>query len=49
MQLWQPESKTLWRYSDYDRLNCREAFLKEPLYEGKTFWEVEPEIEWLDE
>jgi len=25
-----------------------EAFLKEPLFDGKTFWEVEKEIEWVD-
>ncbi|WP_029067229.1 hypothetical protein [Lachnobacterium bovis] len=25
-----------------------DAFLKEPIFDGKTFWECEKEIEWVD-
>lgn len=25
-----------------------EEFLKDPIFNGKTFWEVESEIEWID-
>ena len=35
-----------------DVITCDEgvdAFLKAPMFDGKTFWEVEHEIEWLDE
>ena len=28
---------------------CVEKFLQEPLFDGKTFWEVEKEIEWVDD
>ena len=34
-----------------DVITCDEgvdAFLKAPIFDGKTFWEVEHEIEWLD-
>lgn len=27
---------------------AREALLNEPIFEGKTFWEAEREIEWLE-
>ena len=33
--------------SDYDEI--RKQFLESPIYEGKTFWDVEHEIAWLDE
>ena len=49
LQLWEPEQKNLWKYVDKDPILCRNKFLKEPLYDGKTFWEVESEIEWVDE
>ncbi len=26
----------------------RETFLKSPVWEGKTFWEVEKELAWCD-
>lgn len=28
---------------------CYEAFLNAKIFNGKTFWEAESEIEWLDE
>ena len=48
MQLWEPEEKTLWKCEKPVLLECREEFLKTPLYDGKTFWEAESEIEWVD-
>ena len=48
VQLWEPEVKTIWSYTSPDRLKCREMYLKAPIYDGKTFWEVEHEIEWVD-
>ncbi len=48
LQLWEPEVKLLWQVSGKDKQNSLSAFLKEPLFEGKTFWEVEKEIEWVD-
>lgn len=32
---------------DVDTL--REMFLKSPVFDGKTFWEVEKELAWLDD
>ena len=33
--------------SDMDRIKQR--FLESPVFEGKTFWQVEKDIAWLDE
>lgn len=48
LQLWEPECKFLWSCSHPSLSECREDFLKAPLYDGKTFWEAECEIEWVD-
>ncbi len=39
----------LWEYDDSDYQKCGDAFQKAHIFDGKTFWEVEQEIEWLDE
>ena len=31
-----------------DHQSSLEAFLKQPLFDGKRFWEAEREIEWVD-
>ncbi len=49
MQLWEPEQKIVWSYTGSSLLECREEYLKATLYDGKTFWEVEKDIEWVDE
>ncbi len=49
LQEWSPHPSTLWRIvgkSNQDSLN---AFLNEPLFDGKKFWDVEKDIEWVDE
>ena len=27
---------------------CQDAFIHAPIFDGKTFWEVEKDIEWVD-
>ena len=48
LQLWEPECRTLWQVRGKSRDESRELFLIEPFFDGKTFWEVEKEIEWVD-
>lgn len=48
LQLWEPEVKILWQVVGKDNQDSLDAFLKEPLFDGKTFWEAEKEIEWVD-
>ncbi len=48
VQLWEPQADVLWSIEGLDRQQSREAFLNEPLFEGKKFWEIEKEIEWVD-
>ncbi|AOZ95331.1 hypothetical protein [Butyrivibrio hungatei] len=48
LQLWEPQGEMLWKVEGLNRQESLEAFLKEPLFDGKTFWEVEKEIEWVD-
>ena len=49
LQLWVPEVKTLLQIAGKDNQECYEQFLKQPLFDGKTFWEIEKYIEWVDE
>ncbi len=48
LQLWEPDVKILWQIIGKENQDSLNAFLKEPLFDGKTFWEVEKEIEWVD-
>lgn len=48
LQLWEPEEKVLWKIEGLTRQESLAAFLKEPLFDGKTFWAVEKYIEWVD-
>ena len=48
LQQWEPETKTLWQISGKSNQESYEVFLKQPLFEGKTFWEIENDAEWVD-
>lgn len=48
LQQWEPEGKLLWHVEGLDHQSSLNTFLRQPLFEGKTFWEVEPQIEWVD-
>ena len=49
LQQWEPTASVLWSVQGLDRPAGLDAFLKEPLFDGKTFWECEKEMEWVDE
>lgn len=49
LQQWEPTASVLWSVKGLDRPASLDAFLKEPLFNGKTFWECEKEMEWVDE
>ena len=49
LQQWEPEAKILWEIVGKSKQDSLDAFLKEPLFDGKTFWEIESEAEWVDE
>jgi len=38
-----------WIYDGKNIEECFEAFVKSCIFVGKTFWEAENEIEWVDE
>ena len=40
--------KWIWTYDGMSSYEGMEAFLKAAIFDGKTFWEVEQEIEWTD-
>lgn len=48
LQMWEPEGKILWQIQGKDHQESYEEFLKQPLFDGKTFWEIEKEAEWVD-
>ena len=49
LQQWLPESKIIWKTSNNRMYDCVEEFLDSQLFDGKTFWDIENEIEWVDE
>ncbi len=48
LQQWEPIGDLLWYVEGLSRQESLDAFLKEPLFDGKTFWQVEQNIEWVD-
>ena len=46
---WIPEPlETVYECYNTSVSKCVERFLEEKFFEGRTFWEVEKEIEWCD-
>ena len=39
----------VWETSDTLMRKCGEQFQEARIFDGKTFWEAEPEMEWVDE
>ena len=38
----------VWEYNGQSLSEGQEEFQKAPIFNGKTFWQVEQEIEWVD-
>ena len=51
--LLEPDGTLIWKrvfeISDTDMERIKQRFLEAPIFEGKTFWQVEKDIAWLDE
>ena len=46
---YQPSSeRDVWSYDGKTIEECQNAFLQAPIFDGKTFWEAEQEITWVD-
>ena len=43
-----PSEDYIWEIDSDSMEKCLEAFLEAPIFDGKTFWEAESEIEWVD-
>lgn len=43
-----PSDRDVWNHTSKTISECQKAFINTPLFDGKTFWEVESEITWLD-
>ncbi len=39
----------IWEYNSDTIEKCLNSFLAAPIFDGKTFWDVENEIEWVDD
>ena len=37
-----------WEYKGKSMIEGQDAFQNAPIFNGKTFWEVEKDIEWVD-
>ena len=40
--------KTVFNKTSSSLEKCLELFQNEPLFDGKTFWEAEPDMEWVE-
>lgn len=46
---YQPSAEDcLWEYTGETIEDCQQAFLSAPIFSGKTFWDEECNIEWVD-
>lgn len=43
-----PSEEYLWEYNGKSIDECQKAFLSAPMFDGKTFWEAEKDITWVD-
>ena len=41
--------KEIYRETNDDMDYVRKSFLEANIFEGKSFWEIEPELKWLEE
>lgn len=48
LQEWEPKEKMLWYVEGLTHQKSFDDFMKLPIFNGKTFWQVEQEIEWVD-
>ena len=39
----------VWEYNGNSISEGQESFQKAPIFDGKTFWDAEKDIEWTDE
>ena len=49
LQQWEPEVKMLWYVEGLDNQSSLDKFLEQPLFDGKTFWDAEQDIEWVED
>lgn len=49
VQQWEPEGKMLWYVEGLDHQSSLDKFLKQPLFDGKRFWDAEQEMEGVDD
>lgn len=48
VQQWEPEEKLIWQMEGLDAETRMSAFQNEQMFDGKSFWQVEKDIEWVD-
>lgn len=44
-----PREEYVWTYDGATIEACLQAFLAAPIFGGKTFWDAERDIEWVDD
>lgn len=44
-----PSEECFWQYDGENIEECHRAFLEAPVFDGRTFWEAEQELEWVDD
>lgn len=44
-----PAEDYIWTHDDVSMEKCLTAFLEAPIFDGKTFWQAEQEITWVDD
>ena len=44
-----PKDEHIWEYNGNTIEECRDAFVNARIFNGKTFWQAEQDIEWVDD
>lgn len=44
-----PSDRFVWEYDGSTIEECQQAFIHAPIFNGKSFWDAEQDIEWVDE
>ena len=52
MEIFQSEPSSeicLWEHNGQTIEECQNAFLNAPIFDGKSFWDAEQQIQWVDD
>ena len=49
IQSFPASERDVWSYDGKTIEECQMAFIKAPIFVGKSFWDAEKDVEWVDD